>query len=391
MYRKRILIPILLLPSIVVGQCCITGVPFLEIIPGPGLYMNSGAFTALPSNDIYAAWANPAQISNFGQRVGVGFYTQKSDWFISDISFHSSALAAGAERGRYRYGAGLMRTDFDYGRQDYTDEHGNSLGSYSSREFVNALSVGAGVDLGINLNVGITYKHGESRLFPSGILMDNHFVNDAPIRVADIGIQMMVPIPKYMGVSAEFGVGYAIRNIGGTLSYKPKDSDSYQQDPYPRVQSIGYSGSVTHRIPTSRGEVKTITFDVSVNVEDLLVNPNLRNPSEGRRWSYSGPIGDIRVLDHFIRRKSDDRITIRQGWRVELFETIRIGKGWMNGPAQVRSNRYNGFEIDVTRLAEFAIEFRSPLTILYSQSDYELGNFQDSRPFRGLTISWDLN
>jgi hypothetical protein len=308
------------------------------------------------------------------------------------MSFHSSALAAGAERGRYRYGVGLLRTLFDYGEQEQWDSDGNSNGTFTSKEFVNALSVGAGVDLGVQLNTGLAVKMGESQLNPAGSMIGEHMYRHAPIRVVDIGVQLVYPTPQYRGVSAELALGYAIRNIGGTLSYSHPDSENPNYgDAYPRIQSLGYSGAIIHSMVTSKGRVNTLRFDASVDVQDLLVEVKTPYPSEGRWWNYTGTSGDIRVLDHLIRRKSDDRITIRQGWRIEFFETIRMGKGWMNGPAQVHSNRYNGFEIDITRLAEFAVDMDIPLTILYSQSDYELGNFQDSRPFRGLTISWDLN
>lgn len=392
MYRGRIFLLFFLLPTILVGQCCITGVPFLEIIPGPGLYINSGAFTALPSNDLYASWANPAQISNFGQRVGVGFYTQKSDWFISHISYHSSALAAGVERGRYRYGVGLLRTLFDFGEQEQWDSDGNSNGTFTSKEFVNALSVGAGVDLGIQLNTGLTFKMGESQLAPAGSMIGEHMYRHAPIRVVDFGVQLAYPTQQYRGVSAELALGYAIRNFGGTLSYRHPDSENPNYgDAYPRTQSLGYSGAIIHSMVTSKGRVNTLRFDASVDVQDLLVEVKTPFPSEGRLWNYTGTSGDIRVLDHLIQRKSDDRITIRQGWRIEFFETIRMGKGWMNGPRFGQGNRSDGFEFDITRLADFALEIRSPLRVTYSSSNYELGNFQDSRPFRGLTISWDLN
>lgn len=393
MLRSHLLLSLLLFPSMIFGQVAISGVPFLQIVPGPGLYLNNGAFTALPSDDPYASWANPAQISNVGNGVGVGFFTSKTNWlpFNPDLTYHSTAFVAGGERGRYRYGVGLLRTLFDYGEQEQWDSDGNSNGTFTPKEFVNALSVGAGVDFGVQLNTGFTFKLGESRLGPSGLQVGNIIYQHAPIRVADIGVQLVYPTPQYLGVSAELAAGYAIRNFGGTLSYNHPDSDNKQEDSYPRSQNIGYSAALRHSMNTPGGRVETVRFDVSVDIEDLLVDPRTPTTSNGRFWRYTGIAGDVRFWDHFVMRDSDDRITIRQGWRVELFETIRMGKGWMNGPGFGQGNLSDGFEFDITRLADFALDIRSPLRVTYSSSNYELGNFQDSRPFKGLIIRWDLN
>jgi len=59
-----------------------TAVPFIGIHPGPNLNAMAGAFTALPTNDVFGQYFNPAQLGNFGRERNFSFqfYPAKTKW-----------------------------------------------------------------------------------------------------------------------------------------------------------------------------------------------------------------------------------------------------------------------------------------------------------------------
>jgi hypothetical protein len=327
---------------------------YLEYIPGSGLYLNSGAFTALPTDDPFAAWANPAQISNIGPRLSAGIYSTKTDvapYLDNETNYQSYSVAAGGEKGRFQYGVGLMHTG------------SNARAFGLSDDFMTALSAGIGVDLGLQMNTGITLKNGE-------------------FTAVDLGIQLTYPTPRFMKTSAEMSVGYAMLNMGSSIDIFGREY------PYPRSQSLGYSLALVHHFITPKGPERTVRLDVSVDINDKLVEPIWPYPSEGRHWRYTSVLGNINVRDHLILRRSGDRIRISQGWRLHIFDTFRIGRGRTEGQSHYLVNHSNGYEIDLTRVLKFTYDFDTPISLVYSYSTASFSAQEQVRTFQGVSLGW---
>jgi hypothetical protein len=58
-------------------------VPFLLIQPSANLNGMAGAYTALPTNDTFGAYYNPAQLGFFGQCENFSYQYMKVDWLPS--------------------------------------------------------------------------------------------------------------------------------------------------------------------------------------------------------------------------------------------------------------------------------------------------------------------
>lgn len=180
---------------------------FLLIPPSPILNGMGQVGTALPTNEAYGFYYNPAQLGYTGQTVNAAlqFYPSKTDWLpafnFGDLTYNNLALNLG-----YNFkdrspiiplsvGLGYMKGEINYGRNTLTDDQGNIIAVFDSKESYNAYGIGVGMEYFVNLSLGLTYKTINSQLVP--IQVGTWPIGgEAKTDAIDYGALLTVPVLK---------------------------------------------------------------------------------------------------------------------------------------------------------------------------------------------------
>ena len=324
-----------------------TAVPFLKIHPSPRLNGMAGAFTALPTSDPFGQYFNPAQLGNFGRdnNISYAFHTPVSRWLpgfnFSDLYLDSKALSIGynfknlSPEIPVTIGMGYINTLLNLGTNVWTDEQGNELGTFESKEYYTAYSIGIGVDYYIKFNLGYTYKDITSDLCSISVGQENS-PGAAKVNAYDMGLQLTVPIisiiEKIQGNNttifgdlkpiADIHFGYTIMNIGDEVSY----IYARQKDPLPRTAQMGVALSLGIDMPIKDIFFPLAKFDWSSEARDLLID---KHP-DGTFYYVSAP-GDIAFWNNIIKGNYTEKVYVYRGWRIQLFDFVEYNKGNYNG------------------------------------------------------------
>jgi len=292
-------------------------VPFLQIHPGPNLNAMAGAFTALPSSDAFGQYFNPAQLGNFSKV--------------------------------------------------WTDENGNYLGTFNSKEVYSAYSIGMGIDYFIRFNMGYTLKKIHSDLG----------LHDVKVDAEDIGLQLTIPIIKTIDTFTEkpylfpdgsipffdFSIGLAQSNNGTKVKY----IDVNQLNPLPKQAKIGYAISFGLNKEYKSFYLQLLKFDWSSEARDILIKTNDYGGKD-----YTKFPGDIKIWDNVFLGKSDDQISIYQGWRIKLLDTFQYSQGRVKGPGYPAAQRTHGFLFSSTGLLKWlSLNFNSNI-LKFAVNHFEL-------------------
>ena len=336
-----ILLFLLILPFSLQAQVH-TAVPFVRISPSSRLSGMAGAFTALPTSDVYGQYYNPAQLANFGREKNLSWqFYNDIKWLpgfsFSDFKYSSAAAAAGynfknlSKALPISIGFGYLDTELYYGKNIWTDEYGNVLGEFESKEYYKAYSIGVGFEYFAIMNIGYTYKDITSD-FAVGY-------DDPPKETGnayDIGLQVTFPIigiinqiqKKSITVfnnfrpSADISFGYSIMNIGDDIKY----FNETRNDPLPRMAQIGLALSFGLETTIQGVNSKAIKIDFSSEGRDLLV----KKDSLGR-YEYVNTPGAINIWENVIKGKISDEVDVHRGWRLQIYEIFEISMGNYNG------------------------------------------------------------
>ncbi len=412
MFRLFISVLVLLLlswrPSYAQGEAA---VPFVLIHPGPNVNAMAGAFTALPSADPFAPFFNPAQLGHFSgeHTFAIQFYPQKADWLpefdYSEVTFQSTAAAVGYPLDHIfpmmplTLGFGYIDTKLDLGENVWTDAEGNPIGTFHSWEQYKAFSLGIGFNRFIRFNAGYTYKDIQSKLGPS-----SNNLEDAA--ASDFGLQLTLPLVELYTMLQEgnnaftpvdgsepfldFSMGYSLANKGDKIKYQNVTT----KGALPKEARMGYALSFGLKRSYHGFNLRFIQFDWSNEARDLLVNRTADNENE-----YINVPGKIGIWDNVILGKSNNEVTIYQGWRIQLLQTFQYSQGRFKGPGYPTFQRTHGFLFSSrgvfkwlsaqlhSGILDFAAEH---INLQYMETRYTTQSPLNDTYFEGLGISLSL-
>ena len=254
-----------------------TALPWLLVQPSPELNGMAGAFTALPTDDPYGSYYNPAQIGNFSRNTNFAahFYLNDVTWLpeyrifnFQDLAYNNIAFGLGYNlqniypKVPLSIGLGYIRTSFEIQNHHVTDENGNDLGTFTSLETADAFSIGLTLDYVVLFSLGYTFKHISSDRSDRNIqvgaeMSDDHY----SVNAGDFGAQLILPILKSYEFLSEnktvinnnfqpvlnISLGYAISNIGDKITYNA----DVQPDLLPRQARVDgiFDGTVAGHSP----------------------------------------------------------------------------------------------------------------------------------------------
>ena len=375
-----------------------TALPWLLVQPSPELNGMAGAFTALPTDDPYGSYYNPAQIGNFSRNTNFAahFYLNDVTWLpeyrifnFQDLAYNNIAFGLGYNlqniypKVPLSIGLGYIRTSFEIQNHHVTDENGNDLGTFTSLETVDAFSIGLTLDYVVLFSLGYTFKHISSDRSDRNIqvgaeMSDDHY----SVNAGDFGAQLILPILKSYEFFSEnktvinnnfqpvlnISLGYAISNIGDKITYNA----DVQPDLLPRQARVGYAISAGLKQTTPDFNINLISFDWSSEARDLLVQWS------DDKWEYQNSPGEIKFWDHVILAKSDDDVQIYQGWRLGVFETIRYSQGRFKSLYPDEFQKTWGLVISTKGLLKYLNTLTNDDTIDYISKHFELRYSQSS-------------
>jgi hypothetical protein len=352
-----------------------TAMPFLNLAPSPLLNGMGQLGTALPNQESFGLFYNPAHTGRVAEHsnLGIQFYPTSTDWLpglnFSDLKLNNFAVHAG-----YKFsdifnemslgvGIGYLNSKLDLGENVFTDENGNVLGTADSKESFYAIGIGINLEYYAQLSFGVNYKNAESELGIAVFQVGQEAKSSNPnVTALDWGLLLYVPVLKFYTdefklASApeqiwspilDVSLGYAKTNIGDPVDYY-FDGRSL---PLPRSARLGYAVSAGIEWYYKKLWFEFFTFDYSVDAVDLLIQ------NDPAMSIQNGLLGDISFSNNLLRGNADENVTVHKGYRIGLFETVYIlGGKWDGDP-------WGGAET-----AGYAISLRGLFKVLGSGSD----------------------
>ncbi len=315
--------------------------PFL--LSGPSAYLEAsgGAFTAMPANDAFGFYYNPAQLGQFSQNSNGALQIARRDWIpgIPETNYSNFGLSLGYNLKKINenlplsIGMGYMLNYLSLGENVWTDETGTELGTYDSREYTNAFGLGLCVDFFLRAAIGVTYKRIVSKLTPFTIVGAENSSGEATANAFDFGLQINVPFTELFRDERkttfqlfpviEISYGYAIVNIGDEMRY----IDKHQADPLPRQARLGNALKLGLGMQNNGVDIDLITIDYVAEANDLLANRNQSGQVE-----YQGAFGDIKFPKAMFLLDDPDKVTVRRGIGLNFFEMFQWHMGLIDQP-----------------------------------------------------------
>ncbi len=314
---------IILLPAGAVAQ---GGTPFLNSSPSPYSTGIGGAGVALPTDDPFKAFHNPALLglSEYNSNLSTSFYLQPVSIFDRpNIQSSNHAINAGYDLGKISedlplfVGISFIRQNIDLGEFTKTNQQGTVIGKYSQQEYTNSFSIGIGYSYYVDIAVGFTYNNINSAWTTT---VANESDEQADAGAYDLGILISYPVLSSYDLGNAFSTnlnistGWSINNVGDKLKYSDKSSLLTRQ------ARLGYGiiTDLTYKLKDI--PFKLLTAEWTMEANDQLIKPGLS--------AYeSNPIGDINVIDDIISGKSHNGVVIRGGFRATIAELFSISVG----------------------------------------------------------------
>ena len=236
--------------------------PFLVFPVSPAQNAMGATGTSLPIEDTYGFLFNPAQLGYTSQSNNLSFifYPDKINFInpFGKVTLNGISLNLG-----YNFksllnfplsvGIGFANPEINFGEFVITGPGSpDPIGTFESKDYYYAYSIGAGIDYYIQFYAGITYKSITSILSDQPI-GEEQGSGTAEVSAIDYGFLLNVPIIRLIDDNLNFEIiqnvptkpylnlsfGYAISNIGDEVVY----FDPAQADPLPRTARLGYGVS----------------------------------------------------------------------------------------------------------------------------------------------------
>lgn len=382
-------------------QGATTSVPFLLFNPSPEGNGQGAITVARMSDDPYAVISNPAHLgmSSAQTNVAFGFYLTKSSapllFGLEDFSYNATVVSCGLNLGEWiarplSIGIAYSRVKLDLGTYNRTGpSRPEVIGTFDMEEHADAISIGAGVDLGVRLALGMTFRRIISNLAPFGA-GNEAGSGSAKAWSYDYGLLLDIPVPRILkkdpeifpGIVPVFDVslGTALTNVGGKLVY----IDPAQGDPLPRAISLG--ATIELGIELSRTGHKLLTFAWSRQSDVMLA----ARDTSGLSY-YLSEFGDLNLLDNFVKGRRSKTVSLSNGWEIGIAEMIFVRGGSSDGMIQ-RSFSASGIGIRASGFfkllqglgvsgSEALSWIISHLDVRYDQSEYDVAESSDPPPF----------
>jgi hypothetical protein len=384
-----------------------TAVPFLLINPSPDANGQGCTSISRVSDDPYAINLNPAHLglSSAQTNAMFSFYPTKTLWLpglgLDDITFNAIVFSGGINLEKYTtlpvsIGIAYSRVDLNLGPFNRTSSSPDIVGTFTGEEHHDALSAGFGLDLGVRLAIGITFRRIESNLADFGAGQEQGS-GSASAWSHDFGLLINVPLIDLVAKKSELitgiaplfdlSVGSALTNVGGKMTY----IDKAQADPLPRNISVGTTIELGFKF--TRTDQKLLSCTWSRQSDNLLVGRDNLNSF------YRGGFGDIDIFKNIVQGKRTETIDLSQGWQIGIAEIVFIrggsyvGSGNRSFTTEGLGLRLSGFlkllqglEVKMSNELSFITEH---FDIRYDQSDYKAPerNYPlDNTGFSSLTI-----
>ena len=390
-------------------------VPFLLLQPSPSLSAMGQTGTALPSEDPFAFIWNPAQLGHSSRNNNFSFifYPSKLDWlpaFNLDLEVKSLAFNLGYNLKEIidfplSVGFGYSNVELNFGEFLRTGETDPTpIGSFYSKDYYNAYSLGFGIDYYCQFNVGFTYKKITSILSdrPTSQEMGE---GKAEPSVVDFGLLINVPISNLIDTDMQFNLddgvkikpdfnfslGYSKSNIGDEVYY----IDPEWADPPPRLDRFGYGINAKLNLITDDFQINALDLSFTGEVDDILIKSKHYSTDSLTiyGWDYQSTFSDLKPFKNLFTATGDDNIVTHIGYRLELFETISFMGGHFDGRG-FDMRKTNGYELRTKGLFKlWALWAKDPITdflrdhidVRYYHTNFIADNFLESK-MTGLAI-----
>ncbi len=359
-------------------------VPFLLLQPSPSLAAMGQTGTALPTEDPFGFLWNPAQLGYTSQNNNFSFifYPSKLEWlpvFNLDLEVKGLALNLGYNLKDLidfpiSVGLGYANTEIYYGTFVRTGPGGpEPIGTFESKDYYHAYSIGVGIDYYAQFNAGFTFKSVTSILSdqPTG---EEQGRGTAEPNVVDFGLLINVPvfklIDKDMAIELEgdmqlkpdfnFSLGYSKSNIGDEVYYIDPD----QADPLPRMDRLGYGISSGFDLLRDNFQMKLFNFSLTVEASDILITgtSSEENGVYTYDWEYQSTLSDLKPWKNLINIEGSDKIVSHIGLKFDLFESVSFSTGHFSGPG-FDERKTNGYELRTKSLFKlWALWAKDPIT-----------------------------
>jgi hypothetical protein len=299
-------------------------VPFLTVPISPLLNGMGATGTSIPTDDPFGFLYNPAQLGYISRDNNFSFIIYPSSVDISPFSFYQFEVSAFAFNLGYNFkslinfpltvGLGFARPEISFGEFVSTGTGGpEAQGTFESKDYYLAFSLGAGIDYGVQFYGGITYKNITSILGPSNIGVGGGRGSvEADAGVFDFGFLFNVPVIQLIDDNASldlfenvptipffnFSIGYSQLNIGDEIYY----IDPAQADPLPRTARLGYGLSTGIDFKVQDMKLRALEMGFTVDAEDLLVLRS-RDTTGASTNGYQSFLGDIDIGRNIIQMR----------------------------------------------------------------------------------------
>lgn len=377
-----------------------TGLPFLQIDPAAHGVMTAGAASSTASSHPTSFFYNPAHLGFIGMNntVSVSGFHRKVDWypnFHSGMTYNQRSLSGGVNlSSRFHIplsvGVGYFRSDFAHGKVHRYDGQGNLVGMINMSDHFDMVGVGLHLNYPVKVSVGYSRKYITSK-YP-----DYHgqkYVRK--VTASDLGA--VFDFQQSFGpVDTRVATSMVVRNVGEKIQYFPPTPG----DALPRTAVIGYELSMAYVPGFAQTTLSFIQLDWTLEASDVLVK---FDPSGG--WGstrYTRWPGNISIVDHVVRGKDDREVTVRQGFRVHVLETITLGSGKLRGSGYAPFLETSGFTLSsagVFKILAFVLESQrltglsERLTISFSSARIHTKtpfHYLESTRYRDLTVEWKI-
>ena len=328
--------------------------PSLLLPPSPALNSMGAVGTSLPSSDPFALYYNPAQLGFMTDiNLAVHSFPSYSKWTpVLDLKMFNYAFTLKYDLRKaginipLSAGAGFLRSKFSFGNFVYTASGSpEPLGTFESYDAYNAISAGLSLDYDIRFGIGLTYKFIKSVLaeFP-----DDPDKGKLEASAIDYGFLVSIPVMKLISDNysfnffgdtdlypyLDFSLGGAVQNSGDEIYY----IDIAQSDPLPRNARLGYSFSAGIEGYIQGNRFRFLGIQTAIEAEDLLIK------KDSSKLEYQNFPGDIGLFGNVLGAKGDLNVVIHKGISVEIFETLGINFGSVNGK-NIFHKKTSGFGI----------------------------------------------
>jgi len=323
-----------------------SALPFLLINPSPTATAMGDVGVASNPDDAFNIAMNPAHLGGLSRQHNFLLTTNLTNGYRFDRS--DIGLQFGMDlkdiTGIPLYaGIGYLRQGIDLGEFNIYDDNGHVLAIFESHESSNSIALGASIDYGVEISLGLTYKFLSSTLRPAGNTSDDGTSTGGAL---DAGILFSIPILKKFTIIGDLNtdlmtnIGYSIHNMGDEIEY------NREKDPLPFNDRIGYSISANFNLPIENIEYSMLVIDWTAETKEFLVNRDTLSTK------YDSPFSNVNIIENiFLLNKTGKGIQVAHGLKLTAFEAFAYMIGKYEN--DILDYSTSGFEVSTKGIIKF--------------------------------------